>query len=77
MTPTPEEMMGFSESIETLVYDSDDSYTYLEAIVEHCRVSGLEVEIAATLVHPALKAKIEEQSYALNMLKGKYNRLPI
>lgn len=74
---TLEEMSKFSESIETLVYDSYDSYTYLEAIVEHCRTSGLEIEVAVTLIHPALKSKIEEQAHDSNLLKGKHNRLPI
>lgn len=75
--PTLDEMVKFSESIETLVYDSYDNYTYLEAIIEHCKTTGLEVEVAASLIHPVLKSKIEEQSYHLNMLKDKYSRLPI
>lgn len=77
MTPTLDEMVKFSNSIETIVYDSFDTLTYLEAILEYCKTSGLEVEVAATLIPPALKSKIEEQAYGLNMLKDKYNRLPI
>jgi hypothetical protein len=73
--PTKEEMLRFSLGIEQLVANTD--YTYLEAISEHCKETGLEVEVAATLITPNLKAKIQEQAESLNMLKGKGNRLPI
>jgi hypothetical protein len=61
--------------IEHLVANTD--YTYLEAISEHCKETGLEVEVAATLITPNLKAKIQEQAESLNMLKNKGSRLPI
>jgi hypothetical protein len=73
--PTKEEMLKFSLGIEHLVANTD--YTYLEAISEHCKETGLEVEVAATLITPNLKAKIQEQAESLNMLKTKGNRLPI
>ena len=73
--PTKEEMLKFSLGIEQLVANTD--YTYLEAISEHCKETGLEVEVAATLITPNLKAKIQEQAESLNMLKTKGNRLPI
>ena len=73
--PTKDEMLKFSLRIEQLVANTD--YTYLEAISEHCRETGLEIEVAATLITPNLKAKIQEQAENLNMLKGKGNRLPI
>ena len=71
--PTKDEMMKFALEIEALVAKTD--YTYLEAIVEHC--TGLEMEVAATLITPNLKSKIHEQAERLNMLKTKSNRLPI
>jgi hypothetical protein len=73
--PTKEEMLKFSLGIEHLVANTD--YTYLEAISEHCKETGLEVEVAATLITPNLKAKIQEQAESLNMLKNKGSRLPI
>ena len=73
--PTKEEMLKFSLGIEQLVANTD--YTYLEAISEHCKETGLEIEVAATLITPNLKSKIQEQAEGLNMLKGKSNRLPI
>ena len=73
--PTKDEMMKFALEIEGIVAKTD--YTYLEAIAEYCRTSGLEIEVAATLVTPNLKSKIHEQAERLNMLKTKGNRLPI
>jgi hypothetical protein len=73
--PTKDEMMKFTLEIESLVANTD--YTYLEAIVEHCKDTGLEMEVAATLITPNLKSKIHEQAERLNMLKTKSNRLPI
>ena len=73
--PTKDEMMKFTLDIESLVAKTD--YTYLEAIVEHCKGTGLEMEVAATLITPNLKSKIHEQAERLNMLKTKSNRLPI
>lgn len=68
-------MLRFSLQIEQFVANTD--YTYLEAISEHCKETGLELEVAASLITPNLKAKIHEQADRLNMLKVKGNRLPI
>ena len=73
--PTKDEMMKFTLEIEDLVAKTD--YTYLEAIVEHCKGTGLEMEVAATLITPNLKSKIHEQAERLNMLKTKSARLPV
>lgn len=73
--PTKDEMLKFSMQIENLVANTD--YTYLEAITEHCKETGLELEIAASLITPNLKSKIHEQVERLNMLKVKGNRLPV
>ncbi len=50
--PTKDEMMKFSLQIEKMVASTD--YTYLEAIAEHCKETGLELEVAATLITPNL-----------------------
>lgn len=73
--PTKDEMMKFAMGIEEFVANTD--YTYLEAIAEYCKETGLELEVAASLITPNLKAKIQEQAESLNMLKTKGNRLPI
>jgi len=73
--PTKDEMKKFAYAIDSMVANSD--YTYLEAIVEYCKETGLEVEVAASLINSGLKAKIESQAMDQNMLKIKTSRLPI
>ena len=73
--PTKDEMKKFAFAIDSMVANTD--YTYLEAIVEYCKTTGLEVEVAATLVNSSLKTKIESQAMDNNMLKEKDSKLPI
>lgn len=72
--PTKDEMLKFQQEIENIVEGTD--YNYMEAIVEYCALTGMEIEIASTLVNKNLKAKIELDAQELNMLP-KSNRLPI
>ena len=73
--PTRDEMAKFAKAIDALVARS--RYNYIEAIVEHCRETGLEIEVAATFINANLKAKIENNAMDNNMLKEKGSRLPI
>jgi hypothetical protein len=73
--PTRDEMVKFAKAIDVIVAKTD--YNYIEAILEHCKETGLELEIAATLVNANLKAKIENDAMDNNMLKEKGSRLPI
>jgi hypothetical protein len=73
--PTKDEMAKFAKSIESLVATAD--YNYSEAIVEYCKLTGLEIEVAATLINSNLKSKIEANAMDNNMLKEKGSRLPI
>lgn len=73
--PTREEMAKFAKAIDTLVATTD--YNYIEAILEHCNDTGLEIEVAATLINANLRAKIENDAMDNNMLKEKGSRLPI
>jgi hypothetical protein len=73
--PTKDEMKKFAMAIEGMVANTD--YSYLEAIVEYCKTTGLEVEVAATLVNSTLKAKMQEQAEKANLLKTKTSRLPL
>lgn len=72
--PTKEEMMKFAKAIEQLVMNTD--YNYIEAIAEYCKSTGMEIELAATLVNSNLKSKIESNAQDLNLLP-KTARLPI
>lgn len=72
--PTKDEMFKFQQEIESLVAGTD--YNYMEAIVEYCNQTGMEIELASTLVNKDLKAKIAIDAENLNMLP-KASRLPI
>ena len=73
--PTKDEMSKFAKAIDSLVANTD--YNYIEAIVEYCKKTGLEVEVAASLINSNLKSKIELDAMNNNMLKVKGSRLPI
>jgi hypothetical protein len=72
--PTKDEMYKFQQEIETLV--SGTSYNYMEAIIEYCNMTGMEIELASTLVNKELKAKLALVAEELNMIP-KSSRLPI
>ena len=73
--PTKDEMAKFAKSIEEFV--ASTNFNYIEAIVEYCKLTGLEIEVAATLINSNLKAKIENVAMDNNMIKEKGARLPI
>ena len=72
--PTREEIKNFSMLIERMVIEK--RLGLMDAICQHCKDTGLEIEVAATLVSSALKAKLKEEAQELNLLK-KSSRLPI
>jgi thymidine kinase len=72
--PTKDEIKKFSMMIETMAID--ERLGLMDAICQHCKETGLEVEMAATLISSALKAKIREEAQDLNLLK-KSSKLPI
>lgn len=55
---------------------TDEKLGYMDAICHHCKETGLEIEVAATLISSALKAKIKEEAQENNLLK-KSSKLPI
>lgn len=73
--PTKEEMLKFSQNIENIV--SRNNINYIEAIVDYCTSTGLEIEVAATLINQNLKSKIQCEAIDMNMLKIKSNKLPL
>ena len=72
--PTRDEVKQFSLLIENIA--KDEKLGYMDAIVHHCKETGMEIEVAATLISSALKSKIKEEAQELNLLK-KQSRLPI
>ena len=72
--PTKTEINEFSEMISKKSVQLQCSH--MEAIVHHCEETGLEVEIASTLISSALKSKITEEAINDNLIK-RGNQLPI
>jgi len=72
--PSKDEIREFSLKIEEIA----DLYKVhcMEAIIQYCEESGIEVEIAATLISSHLKARIREEAQSVNLIK-KSSRLPI
>ena len=73
--PTKDEIKKFSLMIEELARKLQCSH--IEAIVEHCKTTGFEIEVASTLISPRLKGIIRDEAMDANMLKKEGNRLPI
>jgi hypothetical protein len=73
--PTKDEIKEFSSMIDKIVSESKD-LGYMEAITQHCSDTGLEIEVAASLISPALKAKLRIEAQDNNLLK-RSSRLPI
>ena len=63
---TKEEKQNFSLQIETLA--ATLGISYIEAITHHCEATGLEVEMAATLINDSLKSKVECEAQQLRYL---------
>ena len=72
--PTKNEISEFSDLINELAVEQ--GMTRMEAIVHHCEQTGLEIDVASTLISSALKSKIREEAQELNLLK-KTARLPV
>jgi hypothetical protein len=72
--PTKDEIKHFSNLIEQVA--KTEKLTLMDAICHHCKESGLEIEVSATLISAALKAKIKLEAQDLNLLK-KTSKLPI
>jgi hypothetical protein len=73
--PTKDEMKKFAFKIDSMVANTD--YNYIEAILQYCKETGLEVEVAASLINTNLKKKIESDAMDNNLLKVKTAKLPI
>jgi hypothetical protein len=72
--PTKNEICEFSDTINEIAEKL--SMTRMDAIIHHCEQTGMEVDVASTLISSALKSKIREEAQELNLLK-KTARLPV
>jgi hypothetical protein len=72
--PTKNEISEFSEKIIEIAQET--GMTMMDSILHYCEETGLEIDVASTLISSALKSKIREEAQELNLLK-KTARLPV
>jgi hypothetical protein len=72
--PTKNEISEFSLKVGQLAKELNLSL--MESIVHYCEQTGMEIDVASTLVSSALKSKIREEAQELNLLK-KTSKLPL
>jgi hypothetical protein len=72
--PSKDEIAEFSKLIRDIAYELEISH--MDAIINHCDETGMEVEVASTLLSSALKSQIKEEAQSLNLIK-KNSKLPI
>jgi len=71
-----EEITTFSLTIENIVREKQ--IPYMDAIIQYCHETGLEIELVAKLISGALKSKIKIEAEDLNFLpKSNTHKLPI
>ena len=71
-----EDVTKFSILIEEMVKNT--GLTYMEAVIEHCERSNIEIEIGARLLSSSLKSKIQHEAASLNFLpKTETSKLPL
>lgn len=71
---TKAEQIAFSAIIEEMV--QMENLSYMDAVILHCEETGFEIELAATLLTPPIKSKINDEAQAANMIK-KVRALPL
>jgi len=71
---TREEISDFSTKI--LEMADEQGQPCMDVIVQYCDETGIEVEVAATLVSSFLKARIREEAQSINLIK-KAAKLPL
>ena len=72
--PTKDEIREFSILIEELA--NKLRCNRMDAILQHCKETGLEIEVASTLISSALKSRIKDEAQELNLIK-KSSKLPL
>jgi hypothetical protein len=72
---TKEEKAQFYKEIEKIIIETNGELNWIEAVTHYCQKTGMEVEVASTLINDKLRKKIEEVAVSKNYLKkrGKLN----
>jgi hypothetical protein len=71
---TKDEIRDFSAIIKEMA--DEQKIHCMEAIIQYCEKTGIEVEIAASMVSSHLKARIKEEAQSINLIK-KAAKLPL
>jgi len=71
--PTKEEKNKFYHEIEKIVIETNGELNWIEAITHYCEKTGMEIEVASTLVGDKLKKKLTEVALEKNYLKKNGN----
>ena len=71
---TKDEIAEFSTKIQELV--NETRMGYMDSIVHYCEQTGMEINVASTLISSAMKSKIREEAQDLNLLK-RSSKLPL
>lgn len=72
--PTKIEISEFSDLIFNRSYQK--KLSLMDAVVDYCNETEMEIDIASSLLSPVIKSKIREEAQELNLLK-KTAKLPI
>lgn len=67
--PTREEKNQFYREIEKIITETKGELNWIEAITYYCEKTGMEIEVATSLINDRLKKKIEEVAVSNNYLK--------
>lgn len=71
-----EEITNFSYDIECMA--KEHNISYIDAIIQYCEQTGLELELTPKLISGSLKAKIKIEAEQLNFLpKSNTMKLPM
>jgi hypothetical protein len=70
---TRDEKKTFYKAIEKIVNSTE--LNWIEAITHYCETTGMEIEVAASLVNEQLKRHLEEVALNTNNLKMKRSTL--
>jgi hypothetical protein len=75
--PTKDEKNQFYKEIEKVVSETKGELDWMEAISHYCNKTGMEIEVAATLINEKLKKRLEEVAVRKNLLKKKGSKLNV
>lgn len=70
-----EEQKKFAYKIDSLV--ANTGISYIDAILEYCEETGMEIELVTSLINANLKEKIAMQAMENHLVKTEFSMLPL